>query len=156
MNIKNRYIAKTLFGYTLTVLLVWLSVYSLFNFMEEINSIGTANYTSFQAMKYIALKMPDVVYNHSASVILLGCILGMGHLATTNQLIMLRVSGISILKMTIFTIKTALIFLFVTIIIGELIVPFQQIMLKMNVLKLLDFLQKRTKKVFGLRMAKNL
>ena len=124
MNIKDRYIAKTLFIYTLTVLLVWLSVYSFFNFMEEINSIGTSNYTSFQAMKYIALKMPDVVYNHSASVILLGCILGMGHLATTNQLIMLRVSGISILKMTIFTIKTALIFVFFTIIIGELIVPF--------------------------------
>ncbi len=124
MNIKDRYIAKTLLSFTLTVLLVWLSIYSFFNFLEEVNSVGTADYTSFQAMKYIALKMPDVIYNHATSVILLGCVLGMGHLATTNQIVVMRISGISILKMTIFTIKIALYFVFFTIIIGEFIVPF--------------------------------
>ena len=124
MNIKDRYITKTLLSFTLIVLLIWISVYSFFNFLEEINSVGRADYTSFQAMKYIALKMPDVIYNHATAVILLGCVLGMGHLATTNQLVVIRISGISILKMTIFTIKIALYFVFFTIIIGEFIVPF--------------------------------
>jgi lipopolysaccharide export system permease protein len=124
MNIKDRYITKTLLSFSLTVLLIWLGVYSFFNFLEEINSVGRADYTSFQAMKYIALKMPDVIYNHATAVILLGCVLGMGHLATTNQLVVMRISGVSILKMTMFTIKIALYFIFFTIVLGEFIVPF--------------------------------
>ena len=65
MKIKSRYIFKTLIGYTLTVLLVWLSIYSFFNFLAEIDRVGQADYTSFDAMKYIALKMPDVISSHA-------------------------------------------------------------------------------------------
>ena len=56
-------------------------------------------------------------------MILLGCVLGMGHLATTNQLIVLRISGMSIFKLTLFTIKTALIFVIIVIAIGEIFAP---------------------------------
>jgi lipopolysaccharide export system permease protein len=47
----------------------------------------------------------------------------MGHLATTNQLIVLRVSGMSIIKLTVLTIKTALIFVLAVIAIGEIFAP---------------------------------
>ena len=124
MNISDRYIAKTLFSFTATVLVVWLGVYSFFNFLDEMSSIGKASYSSLHAMKYIFLQMPDVIYNHSTSIILLGCILGMGHLATSNQLIVMQISGISIFKLTIFTIKIALIFVFLFIFLGEVVAPF--------------------------------
>ncbi|SVD25368.1 uncharacterized protein METZ01_LOCUS378222, partial [marine metagenome] len=93
MKIRDRYITKTLLNYTLAVLLVWLSIYSFFNFLEELNSIGKADYTVLEAMKYIILQMPEVAYKQASPVILLGCVLGMGYLATTNQLVVLRVSG---------------------------------------------------------------
>jgi len=123
MNISERYIAKTLFSFTAMVLIIWLGVYSFFNFLEEINSVGSADYSSLQAIIYITLKMPEVIYSQSSAIILLGCILGMGHLATSNQLIVLQISGVSILKMTIFTIKIALIFVFSLIFIGEIFAP---------------------------------
>jgi len=47
----------------------------------------------------------------------------MGHLATTNQLIVLRISGMSIYKLTFLTMKTALIFVIAIIIIGEIVAP---------------------------------
>ena len=100
MKIKDRYIAKTLLTYTLVVMLVWLSMYSFFNFLAELDSIGTANYTILEAFQYIILQMPDVVYDQASAVILLGCILGMGHLATTGQLLIFRASGLSVLKIT--------------------------------------------------------
>ena len=123
MKIRDRYIAKTLLTYTLVVLLVWMSIYSFFNFLAELNNIGTESYTILEALKYITLQMPEVAYNQALPVILLGCILGMGHLATTGQLLIFRVAGLSILKITWLTVKNALIFIFVIILFGELLAP---------------------------------
>ena len=123
MKIRDRYIAKTLFSYTLVVLLVWLSIYSFFNFLAELNSVGTENYTILEAFKYIVLQMPEVAYDQSSPIILLGCILGMGHLATTGQLLIFRVAGLSILKITWITVKNALIFILAIIIFGETLAP---------------------------------
>jgi lipopolysaccharide export system permease protein len=123
MKIKDRYIAKTLLTYSLVVLIVWLSIYSFFNFLTELNSVGTVNYTILEAFKYIVLQIPEVAYEQVSPVILLGCVLGMGHLATTGQLIILRASGISILKITWLTLKNSFIFLIFFIIVGELVAP---------------------------------
>ena len=123
MKIRDRYIAKTLLTHTIIVLVVWLGIYSFFNFLTEINSVGRENYTVISAIKYIVLKMPEVTYSQAAPVILLGCVLGMGHLATTNQLLIFRISGISILKIAGLTIQNALIFILFIIAIGEFIAP---------------------------------
>jgi len=123
MKIKDRYIANTLLNYSIVVLLVWLSIYSFFNFLAELNSVGTVNYTILEAFKYIILQLPEVAYNQVSAVILLGCVLGMGHLATTGQLIILRASGISILKITWLTLKNAIIFLILITMVGELVAP---------------------------------
>jgi lipopolysaccharide export system permease protein len=124
MKIRERYITKTLLSFTLVVLVIWLGVYSFFNFLSEMSSIGQLNYTSLEALRYIALQVPEVAYKHASPVILLGCVLGMGHLATTNQLLVLRVSGMSIFRLTMLTIKTALIFVIAVIAIGEGFAPF--------------------------------
>jgi lipopolysaccharide export system permease protein len=123
MKIKDRYIANTLLTYSIVVLLVWLSIYSFFNFLAEIKSVGTVNYTILEAFKYIVLQLPEVAYDQVSPVILLGCVLGMGHLATTGQLIILRASGISILKITWLTLKNAFIFLICLTLMGELVAP---------------------------------
>jgi len=123
MKIRERYIRKTLLSFTFVVLVIWLGVYSFFSLLSEMSSIGQVNYTALEAFRYIALQIPEVAYKHASPVILLGCVLGMGHLATTSQLLILRVSGMSIIKLTILTIKTALIFVIAVIAIGELVAP---------------------------------
>ena len=123
MKIRDRYINKTLRNYTLVVLLIWLSIYSFFNFLEELNSIGQFDYTVLEAFKYIILQMPEVAYKQASPIILLGCVLGMGYLSTTNQLVVLQVSGNSVLKLTALTVRTALIFVFMIIAFGEYIAP---------------------------------
>ena len=63
MKIRDRYIAKTLLTYTLVVLLVWISIYSFFNFLAELNSVGSLNYTILGAFKYVFLQIPQVTYD---------------------------------------------------------------------------------------------
>jgi len=123
MKIRDRYIAKTLLTYTIIVLVVWISIYSFFNFLAELNSVGKAGYTIFSAFTYIVLQLPEVAYRQASPIILLGCILGMGHLATTGQLLIFRISGASILKITLLTLKSSLIFVLFFISIGEFLAP---------------------------------
>jgi len=123
MKIRDRYITKTLLSYTIIVLVVWLGIYSFFNFLSELNSVGEDGYTILSAFTFIILQLPEVAYQQASPIILLGCILGMGHLATTGQLLILRVSGASILKITLLTLKNSLIFVLFFISIGEFLAP---------------------------------
>ena len=123
MKIRDRYIAKTLLTFTMVVLLVWLSIYSFFNFLIELNGIGNEGYTALLAFKYTILQLPEVAYKQAAPVILLGCILGVGHLATTNQLLIFRISGNSMLRITVIIIKNALVFILLIIAVGEFLAP---------------------------------
>ena len=84
MKIRDRYIAKTLLTYTIAVLVVWLSIYSFFNFLAELDSVGLGRYTILSAFKYIVLQLPEVAYNQASPVILMGCILGMGPVSYTH------------------------------------------------------------------------
>ena len=123
MKIRDRYIAKTLLSYTIIVLVVWICIYSFFNFLAELDSVGKQGYTILSAFTYIILQLPEVVYKQASPIILLGCILGMGHLATTGQLLIFRVSGASILKITLLTLKNSLVFVLFFIAIGEFLAP---------------------------------
>jgi len=123
MKIRDRYITKTLLSYTIIVLVVWSSIYSFFNLLAELNSVGKDGYTILKAFTYIVLQLPEVAYKQASPIILLGCILGMGHLATTGQLLIFRVSGASILKITLLTLKNSLIFVLFFICIGEFLAP---------------------------------
>ena len=123
MKIKDRYIAKTILSYTLVVMIVWLSIYSFFNFLSELNDVGKVNYSIFDSVKYIVLHVPEVLYDQASALILLGSILGMGHLATTSQLLIFRASGMSLLRITWLTIKNAIMFLIILTVIGEVFAP---------------------------------
>jgi len=123
MKIRDRYIAKTLLTFTIIVLVVWTSIYSFFNFLAELSSVGKDGYTILSAFAYIILQLPEVAYKQASPIILLGSILGMGHLATTGQLLIFRVSGASILKITLLTLKNSLIFILFFICIGEFLAP---------------------------------
>lgn len=123
MKILDRYIVKVLLFYTLGVMGIWLGVYGLFNFINEIDLIGQHNYTILLAIIYVASDLPAVIYSHSSVVILLGCLLGMGHLAATSQLVIIRGCGVSIAQITGKAVSAALIFIFVIMLLGEFIAP---------------------------------
>ena len=123
MKILDRYIAKTLLFYTLGVLVVWIGIYSFFNFIDEVKFIGTVDYTILSAIIYIASDLPAVIYSHSSVVILLGCLLALGHLATTSQLVIVRSGGVSIMQIAKIVIRSAILFIAVVIFIGETVAP---------------------------------
>ncbi len=123
MKILDRYIAKTLLKYSLSVMLVLVGVFAFFKFLEEVGDIGRASYTLLDALAYVGLLVPSMMHALSSLIILLGCILGLGYLANNSELIIMRGAGISIIEITKTTLKVSFIFIIVMIIFGEFISP---------------------------------
>ncbi len=123
MKIIDKYIIKTLFSHTLATLAVLISIYSFFSFLAEVPMLGIENYKFINLLEYVILTMPQNLYALSPVIILLGVILGLGSLANSSELIVLRSAGISINGIVIKTLKAGLIFVIFIILIGELVAP---------------------------------
>jgi len=123
MKILDRYITKTLQKYSLSAMVVLVGVFAFFKFLDEVNDIGRASYTLLDAVVYIGFLLPKITYEVSSVIILLGAVLGLGHLAANSELIVMRGSGISIVKITKITLRVSISFVILAIILGEFIAP---------------------------------
>ena len=123
MKILDGYITKTLLKYSLSAMVILVSVFAFFKFLEEVNDIGRASYTLLDAVIYIGFLLPKITYEVSSVIILLGAVLGLGHLAANSELIVMRGSGVSIIKITKITLRVSISFVILAIILGEFIAP---------------------------------
>jgi lipopolysaccharide export system permease protein len=83
------------------VLLAWLVVVALdamMAFVNEINDVGTGDYTLAKAVAYILLTIPRRMYQYFAYGGLIGGLMGMGALAASGELTALRAAGMSKLR----------------------------------------------------------
>lgn len=94
ITILDRYLARHIIGGSLLVafLLVALSAFLLL--IGQINDF-TGQYDLWKAVQYVLLSMPQQVYELFPMSVLLGSLLGLGGLASGNELMVMRASGIS-------------------------------------------------------------
>ena len=70
MKILDRYIAKTLLKYSLSVMVILVSIFAFFKFLEEVDDIGRASYTLVDALTYIGLLVPSITFLLTSLIIL--------------------------------------------------------------------------------------
>ncbi|SFV69150.1 FIG000906: Predicted Permease [hydrothermal vent metagenome] len=138
MKIANRYIIKTLFSHTLAVLVVLLGIYTFFSFLNEVSDLGKENYDIFAITQYILLTLPTRLYELTPVIILLGVILGLGSLAKSSEIIVLRSSGMSIYYFVQQVLKAGLVFVTIAMITGELLAPHLDYLADINKSKALN------------------
>lgn len=95
VRILRRYFFLAIAGTTLLVLAVLLSLGAFIQFIGELNDIGTGDYGLPQALVWILLKLPNVLFQMLPIATLLGALLGLGNLASRSEFIVLRAAGIS-------------------------------------------------------------
>ena len=98
MRIVNGYIFRSIMVMTAMVLGVLLSVGAFIEFISQLDDIGVGAYGLKEALMYTALKLPRFAGGVLPVSVLLGGLLGMGALATHSELIVLRASGVSLLR----------------------------------------------------------
>lgn len=123
MEILDRYLARAVFTGVLSVLGILVALDAIINFAGETGNIGRAGYTLWSAIEYILFRIPRQLYELFPLAVLLGTVMGLGGLASTGELVVIRASGVSLLRIIFSVMKASLVLIVLAMVIGEAVAP---------------------------------
>lgn len=123
MNLLDRHVGAYVIRGTLLALLVLVGLFTLTEFVEDLESVGKGAYTMSRAIEYMLLKLPGRIFQLFPESALIGSLAGLGILATNSELIVVRASGVSVGRICLSVMKAGGILMLVALLIGELIAP---------------------------------
>ena len=123
MRILSRYIGRTVLTHTLMVMAVLLAIYFFITLMDELAYVGQGRYSILGALQYALMLLPRQIYELFPLVALLGGMLGLGTLASSNELTVIRAAGVSVRRIMLAVMQMALLLMLAVALIGELAAP---------------------------------
>lgn len=123
MVILDRYLGKIILQYSLISMAVLLALFTFVNFLDQLSSLGKGSYGLVQAIEFVILTIPRLLYELFPMAALLGTIIGLSLLANDSELIVMRASGVSMVQITTAALKMGGLFVIFAIIVGEVISP---------------------------------
>ena len=121
--VLDRYIGKSVLSGALLASFVMLSIFAFVDYVNQLNYVGTGDYGAIQAAVFVFMRLPQRLYELSPSILLLGGILSMGALAANSELIVMRASGITTMRITRSVLQTGFIIAIMVALLGEYVVP---------------------------------
>ena len=122
MRLLDYYIARHVFGGFLVVLLVIVGLDMIFALIEEMKDIRN-DYDFAAAVEFIMMTGPRRLYDYTPLSSLIGCLIGLGLLASSSELTVMRAAGVSTLQIIIAVMKPVLAIIIATMLMGEYVVP---------------------------------
>jgi len=123
MKMLDRYIGRAVIGHTLVVFAILLMIYFFSTFVNEMGYVGKGHYTTVNALLYSLMLIPRQAYELFPMVALLGSMLGLGSLANSSELTVMRAAGVSVKRVAISVLKAGLVMIAVVIVLGEGVAP---------------------------------
>ena len=138
MKILTRYLLKEITANVLLITLALIAMFSFFDLIQELENLGRGSYGLGKVLLFVLLSAPGHVYEIMPVAVLVGCMYSLGQFARHSELIILRVSGISLTSITLSLLRIGLIFALITFFIGELITPLSEKMAQRMRIKATD------------------
>ncbi|MFS0828565.1 LPS export ABC transporter permease LptG [Pseudomonas phoenicis] len=118
----DRYIGSSVLLAILAVLGIILGLASLFAFIDEIGDLSDT-YSLLDAGMYVLLTAPRRLYDMLPMAALIGCLIGLGSLASSSELTIMRAAGVSIGRIVWAVMKPMLVLMLAGLLIGEYVAP---------------------------------
>ncbi len=138
MKIFNRYFWQEISINILMFMLGLLAMFSFFDLMQELDSLGQGNYGLGKVLEFVLLSIPGHIYEVVPVAVLVGMMYGLGTLARNSELVVMRASGLSLANIGSMLIKVGLLFTLITFLVGELITPISEKMAQRMRIKATD------------------
>lgn len=127
----DRYIGSTVFLAIVAVLGIISGLALLFAFIDELNDIQGA-YTLWGAASYVGLTAPQRIYDMLPMAALIGCLVGLGTLASNSELTVIRAAGVSIRRIVWAVMKPMLVLMVIGLFVGEYLAPWTSSLAQAN------------------------
>lgn len=121
----NRYVFGVVFSAIGLTLLVFMSLDFIFSLINQLDSLE-GKYTASEAFIYLFLTLPRRLYTFMPFACLIGCMAGLGMLASSSELVIIRAAGVSTRRIVWMALRPALVFIFAALLIGEYISPYTE------------------------------
>ena len=133
MKILQRYVIKTVLSTTLMVTVVFIAMISFIEFFTQLQDIGKGDYGILDALAFVPLNLPWNIYSLFPMAVLIGCLMGLGRMASRSELLVMRASGVSRLQIMKTMFIAGLIMVVIAGVFGEWLGPAaQQYSMKMK------------------------
>lgn len=126
MNLINRYLIQEIVASIMLIMLALIAMFSFFDLIQELESIGKGNYGLGNVLVFVLLSAPGHVYQVVPVAVLVGTMYALGRLSRNSELIILRVSGISIASLTWSLVRIGFVFAVLTFVVGEFVTPYTE------------------------------
>lgn len=122
MGILDRYLARHLIGATLLVALLLVTLSAFLLLLGQLDNL-TGDYRLPQAFQYVLLSMPQQLYELLPMAVLLGALIGLGQLASGNELLVMRAAGMSVLRVARGALVGGVLIAIIAVLLGEFVAP---------------------------------
>lgn len=126
MKILDRYIGRAIIFSTLVVSAIIVGIQSFLSLIAQFHFVGQQHYSMVRALVFVLMQIPAQFYQLFPIAGFLGALIGLSRLSSSSQLIVMRASGVSIIRMMGSVIKTAFLMIIIVTAIGEGIGPVWQ------------------------------
>jgi lipopolysaccharide export system permease protein len=108
------------------VLAAFLALFSFFDLINEMKSVGHGGYTLGYALLFVVLSLPGRTYELAPIAGLIGTLYALSTFARHSEITVLRASGMSTRDLLSLLFKVAAVLAVTTLMIGEAVVPFSE------------------------------
>jgi lipopolysaccharide export system permease protein len=123
MSVAFRYLARTVFYYTLITMLAFLALFLFFDVLGELDDIGKGNYKAAQMFIYVLLQTPSHIADFMPVAALIGAIIAFATLASGSEVTILRMAGLGTLRMMLWCVLLAVPIAAFTFVVDEYLAP---------------------------------
>ena len=93
----DRYIARNVLSAMLVVQLLILGLDFIITYINDLSDVE-GDYGAFQVLLYLLIRLPYRFYEYAPVGVLLGALLGLGAMASSNELTIMRAAGWSLVR----------------------------------------------------------
>lgn len=126
LGLYQRYLMREVFAAIFLVLAAFLALFSFFDFIDELRSVGKGSYNLGHAALFVALSLPGLVYELIPIATLIGSLYALSTLARHSEITVLRASGLATRDLLLTLFRVAGLLALLTFVIGEVLVPFAE------------------------------
>jgi lipopolysaccharide export system permease protein len=123
MRLLARYLAREIYASVALVFLALLMLFSFFDLIHELSSMGSGNYRLGYVLLFVLLTLPGHVYELFPVAVLIGAIVALVQMAAHSELTVYRASGASLRQMVMALFRIGLPLMVLSLLCGEFLAP---------------------------------
>lgn len=123
MKTISGYLAREIYKSTAFVALAFMGLFAFFDFINELGDLGKGTYHLPQAFLFVLLSLPGHLYELFPIAVLVGTLIALSVMASNSEYTVLRVSGLSPWRAAGMLARIGIIFVVLTLVLGELLAP---------------------------------